>query len=216
MQCGVARYRIHSEPGSLQRQSCGCILYARNTFVWNSKPGCCRFICLFLTRIVDIEESVNSIHTFTVEGIADQQIDFSGFAGKKIIIVNVASRCGFTSQYAQLQELYETYHDQLVIVGFPANDFGGQEPGTNQEIQSFCTTTYGVTFPMAAKIQVTGSQQHPVFSWLTQKNRNGQRDSTVNWNFNKFLLDEQGQLVNSLPSSVSPFDDQILDWLNAS
>jgi len=132
------------------------------------------------------------------------------------MIVNVASRCGFTPQYAQLQELYETYQDQLVIVGFPANDFGGQEPGTNQEIQSFCTTNYGVTFPMAAKIKITGPQQHPVYSWLTQKSRNGQRDSTVNWNFHKFLLDEQGQLVSSLPSSVSPFDDQILDWLNAS
>jgi glutathione peroxidase len=101
-------------------------------------------------------------------------------------------------------------------VGFPANDFGGQEPGTNQEIQSFCTTNYGVTFPMAAKIQVTGTLQHPVYSWLTQKSKNRQQDSTVNWNFHKFLLDEQGQLVNSLPSSVSPFDDQILDWLNAS
>jgi glutathione peroxidase len=159
---------------------------------------------------------VDSIHTFTVEGIANQQIDFSGFTGKKIMIVNVASRCGFTPQYAQLQELYDTYQDQLVIVGFPANDFGGQEPGTNQEIQSFCTTNYGVTFPMAAKIQVTGTLQHPVYSWLTQKSKNRQQDSTVNWNFHKFLLDEQGQLVNSLPSSVSPFDDQILDWLNAS
>lgn len=159
---------------------------------------------------------MNSIHTFTVEGIASQQIDFSGFAGKKIMIVNVASRCGFTPQYAQLQELYETYQDQLVIVGFPANDFGGQEPGTNQEIQSFCTTNYGVTFPMAAKIRVIGTLQHPVYCWLTQKSKNGQQDSTINWNFHKFLLDEQGQLVSSLPSSVSPFDDQILDWLNTS
>ncbi len=159
---------------------------------------------------------MNSIHTFTVEGIANQQIDFSGFAGKKIMIVNVASRCGFTPQYAQLQELYETYQDQLVIVGFPANNFGGQEPGTNQEIQSFCTTNYGVTFPMAAKIEVTGTRQHPLYNWLSQKSRNGQLDSTVTWNFHKFLLDEQGQLVKSLPSSVSPFDDQILDWLNVS
>lgn len=159
---------------------------------------------------------MSSIHSFSVEGIEDQQIAFSGFSGKKILIVNVASECGYTAQYAQLQELYEEYHDQLVIVGFPSNDFGGQEPGSNDEIRSFCSVRYGVTFPMAAKIKITGPDQHPIYTWLTQKVKNGVLDSSVNWNFHKFLIDENGKLVKNLSSSVNPFDDQILEWLNAS
>ena len=159
---------------------------------------------------------MNSIYSFSVEGIEDQQIKFSGFSGKKILIVNVASACGFTSQYAQLLELYEEYQDQLVIVGFPSNDFGGQEPGSNQEIRSFCKVRFGVTFPLAAKIHISGPNQHPLYTWLTQKDKNGVLESSVKWNFHKFLINEQGVLVKSLPSSVSPFDDIILDWLNAS
>lgn len=159
---------------------------------------------------------MSSIYSFSVEGIEDQQIKFSGFSGKKILIVNVASACGFTSQYAQLQELYEEYQDQLVIVGFPSNDFGGQEPGSNQEIRSFCKARFGVTFPLAAKIHISGPNQHPLYTWLTQKDKNGVLESSVKWNFHKFLINEQGVLFKSLPSSVSPFDDIILDWLNAS
>lgn len=159
---------------------------------------------------------MNSIHTFTTEGIKEQPIHFADFAGKKILIVNVASECGYTPQYAQLQELYEQCSDQLVIVGFPSNDFGGQEPGTDEQIQSFCTTRYGVTFPMAAKIHVTGQRQHPIYRWLTHKSENGVLDSTVNWNFHKFLLDEKGRLQQSLSSSVSPFDDVILEWVGIS
>jgi len=159
---------------------------------------------------------VDSIHTFTVEGINDQHIDFADFAGKKIMIVNVASECGYTPQYAQLQELYEQCQDHLVIIGFPSNDFGGQEPGTHKQIQTFCTTRYGVTFPMAAKIKVRGARQHPLYRWLTQKSENGVLDSSVNWNFHKFLLDENGHLQQNLPSSVSPFDDIILEWAGVS
>lgn len=159
---------------------------------------------------------MDSIHTFTVEGIDDQHIRFADFAGKKIIIVNVASECGFTPQYAQLQELYEQCQDSLVVVGFPSNDFGGQEPGTNEQIHTFCASRYGVTFPMAAKMKVKGVDQHPIYRWLTQKSENGVLDSSVNWNFHKFLIDENGHLHNSLPSTVSPFDEVILDWVGIS
>lgn len=159
---------------------------------------------------------MDNIHSFTVEGINAQHIDFADFAGKKIIIVNVASECGYTPQYAQLQELYEQCQANLVVVGFPSNDFGGQEPGNNEQIQAFCTTQYGVTFPMAAKIKVKGADQHPIYRWLTQKSENGVLDSTVNWNFHKFLIDENGHLQKSLPSSVSPFDDVILEWVGVS
>lgn len=159
---------------------------------------------------------MDSIHTFTVEGIEGQNIDFAAFSGKKIIIVNVASACGYTPQYAQLQELYDNFSDQLVVVGMPSNDFGGQEPGSHQEIRSFCTKRYGVTFPLSVKIHVRGTEQHPIYSWLTQKSQNGKLDSTVQWNFHKFLIDENGRLVQSLPSAVSPFDEVILDWVNAS
>ncbi len=155
---------------------------------------------------------VNSIHKFKAEGIRGEEIDFARFAGRKIIVVNVASACGCTPQYGQLQELYEEYKDKLVVVGFPSNDFGGQEPGANEEIQEFCTTKYGVRFPMAAKVGVVKSP-HPIYEWLAKKEQNGEMDTRVQWNFHKYLLDEKGQLVKSLPSAVSPFDDEVLKWL---
>ena len=156
---------------------------------------------------------MHSIHQFKVRGIEGSEIDFAQFAGKKLIIVNVASECGYTPQYQQLQELYDEFQNKLEIVGFPSNDFGGQEPGKNEEIQAFCEIRYGVTFPLSAKITIKGTDVHPVYQWLTQKNQNGVADSEVRWNFYKYLLDENGQLVKSLPSSVSPLDEQILDWL---
>jgi glutathione peroxidase len=153
---------------------------------------------------------VNTIHSFKVDGIAGGTIDFAAFAGKKILIVNVASECGYTPQYQQLQELYEEFEDKIAIVGFPANNFGGQEPGSNQEIQAFCSRNYGVTFPLAAKIDVT---THPVYQWLTQKTLNGVQDSKVTWNFQKYALDEQGRLVHVFPYSTSPLDEEIIGWL---
>lgn len=158
---------------------------------------------------------MHSIHPFKVRGIEGSEIDFAQFAGKKILIVNVASECGYTPQYQQLQELYDTFQDKLVIVGFPCDDFGGQEPGTNEEIQTFCNRRYGVTFPLTTKINIKSSIVHPVYQWLTQATQNGVADSEVPWNFHKYLLDEHGQLVKSLPSNVSPLDEQILDWLNS-
>ncbi len=131
-----------------------------------------------------------------------------------MIVVNVASECGYTPQYQQLQELYEEFQDKVVVLGFPSNDFGGQEPGTNQEIQQFCSARYGVSFPMAAKVGVR-KNPHPVYQWLQQKSLNGKMDSEVKWNFHKYLLDENGQLVASYPSSTSPFDDAILDWVQS-
>ena len=157
---------------------------------------------------------MNSIHKFKVEGIRGEEIDFARYKGKKIIVVNVASQCGYTPQYQQFQELYEEFKNRLVIVGFPCNDFGGQEPGTNDEIMEFCTTNYNVSFPMAAKAGIKRNT-HPIYEWLTNKAMNGVQDSTVQWNFHKFLLDEKGQLVHSLSSGVSPFDDIIMGWVAA-
>lgn len=158
---------------------------------------------------------MSSIHKFIVEGIRGEDIDFAAFRGKKLLVANVASACGYTAQYQQLQELYEAFQDKLAIVGFPSNDFGGQEPGTNEEISQFCTLKYGVSFPMAAKVRIKG-QAHPIYEWLTQRELNGVMDSEVQWDFHKFLLDEAGHLVRSLPSATSPLDAIILEWLSPS
>jgi glutathione peroxidase len=158
---------------------------------------------------------VNSIHKFKFEGIRGEEMEFSQYAGKKLMIVNVASACGFTPQYQQLQELYEEFQDKLTVVGFPSNDFGGQEPGTNEDILNFCQSHYGVSFPMAAKISIR-PQPHAIYAWLSSSTQNGVLDSEVKWNFHKFLLNENGQLEHSFPSAVSPFDERILNWLSAS
>lgn len=131
-----------------------------------------------------------------------------------ILVVNVASECGFTPQYQQLQELYSAYTDKLVVVGFPCNDFGEQERGDNASIKAFCEEQYGVRFPLAAKISIKGPAPHPLYQWLTSKENNGVMDSVVAWNFQKYLLDEKGRLVQYFPSSNSPFDDELLQWLN--
>jgi glutathione peroxidase len=155
----------------------------------------------------------STIHKFKVEALDGNIIDFSKYKGKKILVVNTASKCGFTPQYELLETLYSKYSDKLVIVGFPANNFGGQEPGSNSEIQEFCKKNYGVTFPMAAKVSVKGDDIAPVFKWLTTKKLNGKMDAEIKWNFNKFLLDEQGILIAKFDSKVSPMDDGILSHL---
>lgn len=146
----------------------------------------------------------DSIYKFKVEGLSGGEIDFSKYKGKKILIVNTASECGYTPQYAGLQKLSQKYKDKLVIVGFPANNFGAQEPGTNKEIQGFCQKNYGVTFPMAAKISVKGSDMAPIYHWLTEKQYNKFKDSDVKWNFQKYLIDENGNLVGVYMSNVTP------------
>lgn len=152
-----------------------------------------------------------SIHHFTVHSISGGKIDFSDFKGKKILVVNTASECGYTPQYAGLQDLYEKYKNQLVIVGFPANNFGGQEPGSNKEIENFCEKNYGVTFPMAAKISVKGEDIAPIFHWLTHKEDNKVMDAEIKWNFTKFLLDENGRLLAKFDSSVEPLSEELLE-----
>ncbi len=165
------------------------------------------FFCSFLTQN---NMQTNSIHQFKVESLSGETIDFSDFKGKKILVVNTASECGYTPQYEGLEKLYTQHQDQLVIVGFPANNFGGQEPGSNAEIKSFCEKNYGVTFPMAAKVSVKGKDIAPIFRWLTSKEENGEMDVEIKWNFTKFLLDENGRLIASYESAVKPMSEEIL------
>lgn len=154
-----------------------------------------------------------SIYDFKVESLDGSTIDFAKFKGKKILIVNTASQCGFTPQYEGLEKLYETYKDKLVIVGFPANNFGAQEPGTNNEIKEFCKKNYGVTFPMAAKVSVKGDDVAPIYQWLCNKTENGILDAEIKWNFGKFLLDEKGNLIEYFPSKVTPMSEEITSKL---
>jgi len=155
-----------------------------------------------------------SIYTFKVEDLEGKEFDFASLKGKKIMVVNTASKCGLTPQYKDLQALYEEYKDKgLVIIGFPANDFMKQEPGTNEEIGAFCEKNYGVTFPMMSKISVKGKEMHPLYQFLTQKAQNGLQDSDVEWNFQKYLLNENGELEKVISPRTSPKDKEILNWL---
>ncbi|HVY76809.1 MAG TPA: glutathione peroxidase [Puia sp.] len=155
------------------------------------------------------------IYDFKVPALNGGTIDLSAYKGKKLLIVNTASKCGFTPQYADLEKLYDKYKDKLVIVGFPANDFGGQEPGTNSEIQEFCQKNYGVSFPMAAKVDVVGDNIAPLFKYLTEQAKAiGVQEPVIKWNFTKFLLDENGKLIAVFPSKVTPMSDEITHYLN--
>ncbi len=154
-----------------------------------------------------------NIHDFRIEGLNGGEIDFSDFKGKKILIVNTASECGLTPQYSQLQELYNSFSDKVIIVGVPANNFGGQEPGNNDQIASFCSMNYGVTFPMTTKLSVVGSDMHPLYQWLTDKEKNGKSNSEVQWNFQKYLIDEQGDLSLFFAPTKEVFDSEIIEAL---
>lgn len=154
-----------------------------------------------------------TIHTFKVKSIEGGTIDFSKFKGKKILVVNTASKCGYTPQYEALEKVYQQYKDKLVIIGFPANNFGTQEPGSDTEIQEFCKARFGVKFPLASKISVKGDDTAPIYKWLTSKTENGVLDAEVKWNFTKFLLDENGKMIASFPSKVTPDSEEILKYL---
>jgi glutathione peroxidase-family protein/predicted esterase len=157
----------------------------------------------------------DQIYDFTVKTIDGAPFSLKALKGKKVMIVNVASKCGLTPQYKQLQELYEEYGgENFVILGFPANNFGSQEPGSNAEIKTFCTANYGVTFPMMEKISVKGNDIAPLYEWLTKKALNGVTDAEVAWNFQKFLIDESGRLVKVIPPKTAPKSVEILEWLN--
>lgn len=158
--------------------------------------------------------SQSDFYDFKVKTLEGDQFDFNALKGKKVMIVNTASKCGNTPQYKQLESLYEQYKDKFVIIGFPSNDFLGQEPGSNEEIRKFCTENYGVTFPMMDKISVKGKNMAPVYKWLTSKNLNGVKDSNVKWNFQKYLIDENGKLVDVLDPKEKPDSEKVLTWLS--
>lgn len=156
------------------------------------------------------EDIPASIYDFKVNALEGGTIDFADFKGKKILIVNTASKCGFTPQYEGLENLYKTHMDKLVIVGFPANDFMSQEPGSNEDIAAFCQKNYGVSFPMAAKISVKGDDKAEIYQWLTEKKYNHFKDSDIKWNFQKYLIDEKGNLIAVFDPKVKPESEQII------
>lgn len=160
------------------------------------------------------EQVAENIYQFEVSDLYGDSFSFSNLKGKKIMVVNTASECGLTPQYEDLQKLYDSYKDKdFVIIGFPANNFGGQEPGSNEQIATFCKENYGVSFPMMSKISVKGADMHEVYTFLTKKEKNGLQDSEVAWNFQKYLLDEKGELVRVVPPRTLPTDPSIVSWI---
>lgn len=156
-----------------------------------------------------------SFYDFKVKTISGADFDFATLKGKKVMIVNTASKCGFTPQYEDLEKLYREYGgDNFVIIGFPANNFLKQEPGTNAEIAEFCSRNYGVTFPMMAKISVKGDDIHPLYQWLTTASLNGYGDSKVEWNFQKYLIDENGKIINVIKPKVKPGSEEVISWIS--
>ncbi|MDD2634725.1 MAG: glutathione peroxidase [Bacteroidales bacterium] len=176
------------------------------------------FIALLLLSVSvsaqNKKSDIKPIYQFKVKDITGQNFDFKELEGKKIMIVNTASKCGFTKQFTELQEIYETYKDQnFVIVGFPSNDFMNQDPGSNEEILEFCTTNFGVSFPMMSKIQVTGKKKANIYKYLTDKDLNGYESSKVNWNFQKYLINDKGYLEKVIGTKTAPDDDVIINWI---
>lgn len=158
--------------------------------------------------------TATSIYDFKVAGLDGGEIDFSQFKGKKILIVNTASKCGLTPQYEGLQQLYDKYKDKLVVIGFPANNFNGQEPGSKAEIAEFCKKNYGVTFPMADKISVKGDDIAPIYKFLSEEASRKGLENPVQWNFGKFLVNEKGELIATFAPKTLPMSDDILKYLN--
>lgn len=173
---------------------------------------------LILTTLFSIISTVMiaqvSLYDFKVKDIDGNNFDLSSLKGKKVLVVNVASKCGLTPQYDKLQQLYEKYKDNnFVVIGFPANNFNGQEPGTNEDIKTFCTLNYNVSFPMMSKIDVVGENKASIYKWLTEKSQNGKIDAEVQWNFQKFMIDENGQIVDFVAPREDPFCDKIINWI---
>ena len=150
-----------------------------------------------------------SVHSISITSISGEKIELSQFKGKKILFVNTASKCGFTKQYEDLEKLHQKYQDKLVVIGLPCNQFGNQEPGSLEEIQEFCSVNYGVTFLMTEKIDVKGTNQHPLYSWLTNKKLNGVKNSSVKWNFQKYLVNEKGEFLDYYYSITNPLSSKI-------
>ncbi len=170
---------------------------------------------LLLSALLLFTNPSPSIYDFKIEGLDNKQIDFSKFKGKKILIVNVATYCGYTYQYKGMEKLYQTYKDKLVVIGFPANNFKNQEPNSNEEIQEFCRKDKGVTFPMAQKISVAGDDIHPIFNYLiSEAQKIGTEEPIIKWNFTKFLVDENGKLLKVFRSKIEPMSEEITKYLN--
>ncbi len=171
-------------------------------------------IVLMFTSQMYVNAQEKTLYDFEVETIDGEVFDMAKLKGKKVLIVNVASKCGLTPQYEKLQALYDKYkEDDFVIIGFPANNFNGQEPGTNEEIAEFCSLNYGVDFPIMSKISVKGDDIAPIYSWLTSKEQNGVMDVVVEWNFQKFLIDADGKLVKTVKPRTDPMSDEIVNWI---
>jgi glutathione peroxidase len=170
-------------------------------------------IAIITTIITAKAQSFYDLKTKTIDG---KEFNFSQLKGKKVLIVNTASKCGYTPQYEDLQKLYDTYKDQkFIIIGFPANNFMSQEPAENSQIKEFCTKNYGVTFPMMEKISVKGEDENQIYKWLTKKELNGKMDSEVKWNFQKYMIDEKGNLVDVAYSKEKPMSDKIVNWIKS-
>lgn len=171
-------------------------------------------ILFSLFVLISALASSQTIYDFKVTDIDGKEFDLASLKGKKVMIVNTASKCGLTPQYEELEKLYETYKDQnFVIVGFPSNDFMSQEPGSNEEIKEFCTKNYGVSFPMMSKIEVKGKEMHPLYQFLTEKSKNGYSDNSVKWNFQKYLISEEGKLVKVVAPGTKPLSEEITLWI---
>lgn len=169
---------------------------------------------LILIGALPAGAQIKSFYDFKVQTIDGKEFDLASLKGKKVLVVNTASKCGYTPQYKDLEKLYEQYGgDKFTIIGFPANNFMKQEPGTNDEIKEFCTVNYGVTFQMMAKISVKGDDIHPLYKWLTEKSENGVMDAPVKWNFQKFMIDENGRLVDYAAPADKPMSDKIVNWI---
>lgn len=171
-------------------------------------------ISLMLIYVAAFSQT-SGFYDFKVKTLEGKDFDFATLKGKKVMIVNTASKCGNTPQYKDLEEVYEKYQGNLVIIGFPANNFASQEPGTAVEIRKFCSENYGVTFPMMEKISVKGNDMAPLYKWLTSKDKNGVKDSEVKWNFQKYLIDEKGNLVDVIDPKEKPTSDKVLGWISS-
>jgi glutathione peroxidase len=158
-------------------------------------------------------DPIMSIYEIKINALNGEPINLSDYKNKYILFVNVASKCGFTGQYEDLQKLYDTHKDKLMIIGVPCNQFGGQEPGTVKEIQTFCQANYGVTFLMTEKVDVKGKNQHPLYQWLTQQEKNGSSSSSVKWNFQKYLVGKKGELIDYYFSITNPLSDKIINHI---
>jgi glutathione peroxidase len=173
------------------------------------------FLKLLLITVIQLNMSVNnsnSIYDIKINDITGEPIKLSDFKDKYVLFVNVASKCGFTDQYKDMQELHEKYKSKLVIIGLPCNQFNNQEPGEESEISQFCQVNYGVTFLLTEKIEVKGENQHPLYKWLTNKNLNGEKSSTVRWNFQKYMIDPSGKLINYWYSITNPLSQKITKY----